>query len=112
MRSDFVDLRSDTVTRPTAAMRDAMASAEVGDDVFDDDPTVHRLQDRLAEMLGKEAALFVPSGTMSNQIAVRVHCQPGDEVICERACHIYRYEQGGFAQLSGVTAQTVDGQEG
>lgn len=112
MSTNFVDLRSDTVTRPTPAMRDAMAAADVGDDVFDDDPTIHRLQDRLAEMLGKEAALFVPSGTMSNQIAIRVHCMPGDEVICERSCHIYRYEQGGFAQLSGVVAQTIDGHEG
>ena len=112
MSTDLVDLRSDTVTQPTEKMRAAMAAAEVGDDVFDDDPTVHRLQDRLAEMLGKEAALFVPSGTMSNQIAVRLHCRPGDEVICESSCHLYRYEQGGFAQLSGVVARTVDGDNG
>jgi threonine aldolase len=112
MSNDYVDLRSDTVTRPTAGMREAMATAEVGDDVFDDDPSVHRLQERLAEMLGKEAALYVPSGTMSNQIAVRIHCRPGDELICERGCHIYRYEQGGFAQLSGVVAQTIDGTDG
>ena len=112
MSNDFVDLRSDTVTRPTAGMREAMATAEVGDDVFDDDPSVHRLQERLAEMLGKEAALYVPSGTMSNQIAIRIHCRPGDELLCERGCHIYRYEQGGFAQLSGVVAQTVDGKDG
>jgi threonine aldolase len=112
MSDNIVDLRSDTVTQPTDKMRAAMAAAEVGDDVFDDDPTVHRLQDRLAEMLGKEAALLVPSGTMSNQIAVRVHCQPGDELICERGCHIYRYEQGGTAQLSGVATQTIDGRDG
>ena len=99
-----IDLRSDTVTRPTPAMRAAMAAAEVGDDVFGDDPTVNRLQERLAEMLDKEAALYVPSGTMSNQIAVRLHCQRGDELICESQCHIFNYEQGGAAQLSGVSA--------
>ena len=104
-----IDLRSDTVTRPTAGMRAAMAAAEVGDDVFDDDPTVHRLQDRVAELLGKEAALFVPSGTMSNQICVKVHTQPGDELICEAGCHIYNYEAGGPAVLSGVMCRTVEG---
>jgi threonine aldolase len=108
----MIDLRSDTVTRPTPAMRQAMANAEVGDDVFGDDPTVHRLQDRLAEMLGKEAAVYVPSGTMSNQIGVRVHCQPGDEFICEAGCHIYNYEQAGYAQLSGLAARTVEGDFG
>src|ERR1700694_2081794 len=97
-----LDFRSDTVSRPTAGMRAAMAQAVVGDDVFDDDPTVHELQDRLADMLGKEASLFVPSGTMSNQIGLRVHCSPGDEFICESGCHIYNYEQGGYAQLSGL----------
>jgi threonine aldolase len=107
-----VDLRSDTVTRPTPGMRAAMAAAEVGDDVFGDDPTVHRLQDRLAEMLGKEAALYVPSGTMSNQIAVRLHCQRGDEMICEAQCHIVNYEQGGAAQLSGVSTRAVEGNFG
>ncbi len=107
-----IDLRSDTVTRPTSGMRQAMAEAEVGDDVFGDDPTVACLQNRLAEMLGKEAALFVPSGTMSNQIGVRVHCQPGDEFICEASCHIYRYEQGAYAQLSGLVAKTVEGECG
>jgi threonine aldolase len=108
----FIDLRSDTATRPTPAMRDAIASAEVGDDVFGEDPTVNRLQDRLAEILGKEAALFVPSGSMSNQIALRVHCAPGDEFICEANCHIYNYEQGAFAQLSGLVARTVEGDYG
>src|SRR5947207_8889362 len=96
------DLRSDTVTRPTAAMRAAMAAAEVGDDVFDEDPTVHRLQDRVAALLGMEAALYVPSGTMSNQICVKAHTQPGDELICEATCHIYNYEGGAPAVLSGV----------
>ena len=103
------DFRSDTITRPTPAMREAMAQAPVGDDVFGDDPTVVELQQRLAEMLGKEAALFVPSGTMSNQLAIRVHCLPGDELICEADCHIYNYEQGGNAQLSGVSTRTVAG---
>ncbi len=107
-----LDFRSDTVTRPTPAMRAAMAGAEVGDDVFDEDPSVHALQQRIAAMLGKESALFVPSGSMSNQIGVRVHCSPGDEFICEAGCHIYNYEQGAYAQLSGVAARTVEGQNG
>jgi threonine aldolase len=89
-----------------------MANAEVGDDVFGDDPTVLRLQERLAEMLGKEASLYVPSGTMSNQIGVRIHCQPGDEFICEAGCHIYQYEQGAYAQLSGLAVRTIEGQYG
>ncbi len=105
----MIDLRSDTVTRPTPEMRAVMAAAEVGDDVYDDDPTVHRLQDRLAKLLGAEAALFVPSGTMANQICVRVHTQPGDELICETTSHIYVWEAGGPAALSGVTTRTVDG---
>jgi threonine aldolase len=93
-------------------MRQAMANAEVGDDVLGDDPTILKLQDRIAEMLGKEAALYVPSGSMSNQIGVRIHCQPGDEFVCETGCHIYNYEQGAYAQLSGVAARTVDGEFG
>lgn len=109
---DLLDFRSDTVTRPTAGMRAAMAAAEVGDDVFGDDPTVLRLQERVAEMLGKEAALYVPSGTMSNLIAVRSHCRPGDELICEVDCHIYNYEQAGYAQFCGVAARTVQGAHG
>ena len=106
------DFRSDTVTKPTPEMRAAMAAAPVGDDVFDDDPTVHRLQERVAEILGKEAAIYVPSGTMSNLIGVRLHCRPGDEMICEMGCHIYYYEQGGYAQLSGVAARPVEGRSG
>ncbi|MCH8242306.1 MAG: PLP-dependent transferase, partial [Planctomycetes bacterium] len=82
-----IDLRSDTVTRPTPAMRRAMANAEVGDDVYGDDPTVNRLQDRTAALLGKEASLFVPSGTMANQLAIRVHTQPGDEIILHKDSH-------------------------
>ncbi len=108
----MIDLRSDTVTKPGPQMREAMARAEVGDDVFGDDPTVLRLQERVAEMLGKEAALYVPSGTMSNQIGVRIHCQPGDEFICDAGCHIYNYEQGAYAQLSGLATRTVDGEFG
>lgn len=112
MGDQLLDFRSDTVTRPTAGMRAAMAAAEVGDDVLDDDPTVHRLQARVAEMLGKEAAIFVPSGTMSNLIAVRLHCRPGDELICEAGCHIYNYEQGGYAQLCGVAVRALEGKYG
>tara|TARA_R110002049_G_scaffold2750_9_gene22365 strand:- start:35661 stop:36704 length:1044 start_codon:yes stop_codon:yes gene_type:complete len=108
----MIDLRSDTVTRPTDAMRRAMADAEVGDACFDTDPTVERLERITAEILGKEAAVFVPSGTMANQIALRVHCRHGEAFICEQDCHIYQYEQGGFAALSGLIAQTVPGQGG
>ena len=107
-----LDFRSDTVTRPTPAMRAAMAAAEVGDDVLGDDPTVNRLQQRVAELLNKEAALFVPSGTMANLIAVRLHCRPGDEMICEAGCHIYSFEQGGYAQVNGVAVRPVAGQYG
>lgn len=112
MGEKLLDFRSDTVTRPTPAMRAAMAAAEVGDDVLDDDPTVHRLQARVAELLGKEAAIFVPSGTMSNLIAVRLHCRAGDELICEAGCHIYNYEQGGYAQICGVAARALEGDFG
>jgi threonine aldolase len=93
-------------------MRAAMQAADVGDDVFNEDPTVNRLQERLAALLGKEAALFVPSGTMSNQICVKAHTQPGDELLCEASCHIYNYEAGGPAVLSGVTCRTLDGDHG
>jgi len=108
----WIDLRSDTVTHPTAAMRQAMAEAEVGDDVIERDPTCEALQRRVAEILGMEEALFMPSGTMSNQIGLRLHCKPGDEFLCEAGCHIYNYEQGAFAQLSGLVARTVEGQAG
>ena len=104
-----IDLRSDTVTRPTPAMRRAMAEAEVGDDVFGDDPTVHALEARTAELMGKEAAVFVPSGTMANQIAVGVHTRPGDELLCATTSHVYVWEAGGIARLSGVTARTFEG---
>jgi threonine aldolase len=108
----MIDLRSDTVTRPSPAMRAAIAAADVGDDVIDVDPTVERLQALTAEILGKEAAIFMPSGSMTNQIAIRIHCKPGDEFICEAGCHVYNYEQAAFAQLSGVAARTVEGQGG
>ena len=107
-----IDLRSDTVTRPTPAMRRAMAEAEVGDDVLGEDPTVNALQRRIAEVLGKEAALFVPSGTMANQIAVGVHAGPGDELLCGATSHVYVWEGGGVARLSGVTARPVEGDRG
>ncbi len=107
-----IDLRSDTVTKPTAAMRRAMAEAEVGDDVFGDDPTVKRLEARTAELLGKEAAVFVPSGTMANQIAVSIHTRPGDELLCGSTAHVYVWEAGGIARLSGVTARTFAGDGG
>jgi threonine aldolase len=104
-----IDLRSDTVTRPTPAMREAMARAEVGDDVFDDDPTLHALQDRVAALLGKEAALFVVSGTMGNQLAVRSQVQHGQEVLLERECHIFNYEAGGAAAISGAQMNPLTG---
>src|SRR5437763_6808574 len=112
MADPVIDLRSDTVTRPTPAMRAAMNTAPVGDDVFGDDPTVSRLEEVVAERLGKEAAVFVPSGTMSNQIAVKTHTRPGDELLCDANCHIYCYEAGGPAVLSGVTCRTIDGDFG
>ena len=112
MAKPSIDLRSDTVTRPTAAMRAAMAAAEVGDDVYGEDPTVVALQDRVAALLGKEAALFVPSGTMANQIAVGVHAAPGDELICSETAHVYVWEGGGLSRLSGVTPRTFPGDRG
>src|SRR5256885_16557475 len=108
MMTPLIDLRSDTVTKPTRGMIAAMAAAEVGDDVYREDPTVNRLEERVAALLGKEAALFVPSGSMSNQVAVKAHTQPGDELICEEFCHIYNWEAGAPAILSGVTCRTVE----
>jgi len=107
-----IDLRSDTMTKPTSGMRAAMAAADVGDDVYGEDPTVNRLEERVADMLGKEAALFVPSGSMSNQIAIKTHTQPGDEMICEEYCHIYNWEAGSPAFLSGITSRTVRAEHG
>jgi threonine aldolase len=108
----IVDLRSDTLTKPTAAMRAAMAAAEVGDDVFGEDPTIQALEARAAELAGKEAALFVPSGTMANLIACKLHTLPGDEVILERTSHLYRYEAAGFAAYAGVSTALIDGERG
>lgn len=108
----MIDLRSDTVTKPTEAMRQAMARADVGDDVYGEDPTVNRLQDMVAMMFGKKAALFVPSGTMANQLAIRLHTQPGQEVIVESKSHIVRYEQGAAGALAGVQLHWVVGTRG
>ena len=107
-----LDLRSDTVTRPSPGMREAIFKAEVGDDVFEDDPTVKRLEEMLVTILGKEAALFVPSGTMANQVAINAHTQPGDEVIVERDCHTYNYEVAAHAVLSGVQLAALQGHHG
>src|SRR4051812_46897989 len=98
----MIDLRSDTVTKPTPEMRAAMAAAEVGDDVYGEDPTINRLQERAAEMFEKEAALFLPTGSMGNQIAVKLHTRPGQEVIIEERGHILNFELGGPAVHSGV----------
>jgi threonine aldolase len=108
----YIDLRSDTVTKPTDEMREAMARAEVGDDVYGDDPTALRLQQRAAEMFGKEAALFVPSGTMGNQIAVRLHTQPGQEVIIEERSHMFNLEMAGMAVISGALAHPIQCPDG
>ena len=110
--SDRVDVRSDTVTQPTSAMRTVMEKAPVGDDVLGDDPTVIELQNRVAEMFGKEAALFVASGTMANAIALRTHTNPGDEIICDKTAHIYKYEGGGYAALCGASISLVEGKGG
>jgi len=109
---DVIDLRSDTVTRPTPAMRRAMAEAEVGDDVLGDDPTVRRLEERTAELLGKEAALFVPSGTMANEIAVCLHVRPGDAVVCDADCHVHLFEGGAPAVLAGASFLFVAAERG
>jgi len=108
----IIDLRSDTVTKPTKGMLDAMLSAPVGDDVFNEDPTVIKLEEKLATMFSQEAGLFCPSGTMTNQIAIAVHTKPGDEVICDANSHIYNYEGGGIARNSGVQAKLLVGDRG
>ena len=108
----MIDLRSDTVTRPTPAMRQFMAAAEVGDDVFGDDPTVIALERRTAELLGKEAAVYMPSGSMTNQVAIRAHTEPGDEIIVEVETHTYFYEAGGPGALSGVMCRLLVGERG
>lgn len=108
----IIDLRSDTVTKPTKQMLDAMFNAEVGDDVFGEEPTVIALEQKTAKMFGKEAAVFCPSGTMTNQIAIKVHTQPGDEVLCDTTAHIYNYEGGGIAFNSGAQAKLIQGDRG
>ncbi len=108
----MIDLRSDTVTRPSKEMLEYMIQAPVGDDVFGDDPTVNALEKKMAEMLGKEAAIFCPSGTMTNQIAINVHTRPGDEVICHKFAHIYYYEGGAIMRNSGASVCLLDGPRG
>lgn len=108
----IVDLISDTVTRPTNAMLDAMMNAKVGDDVFMSDPTVNLLQETAAKMFGMEDALFFPSGTMANQAAIKLHTQPGDKIFCDKWAHVYNYEGGGAAFNSGVTCKLIDGERG
>lgn len=107
-----IDLRSDTVTKPTKQMLEAMFNAEVGDDVFSEEPTVIALEQKAAKLFGKEAAVFCPSGTMTNQIAIKVHTNPGDEVLCDTTAHIYNYEGGGIAFNSGVQAKLIQGERG
>ena len=107
-----IDLRSDTVTQPTPGMRQAMAEAEVGDDVFRGDPTIIKLEQKVAQILGKEAALFCPSGTMVNQIAINIQTRPGDEIICEQGAHLLFYEAGSPAMLSGVIVHPIKGHNG
>src|SRR5262247_1029551 len=107
-----IDLRSDTVTRPTQAMRRAMAEAQVGDDVYGEDPTVNRLEQRAAEILGKQAALFVPTGSMGNTIAIKLHTQPGEEVICDHRAHILDWEIGMPAWFSGCTLRAIPTPDG
>ncbi|MFY9557837.1 MAG: GntG family PLP-dependent aldolase [Blastocatellia bacterium] len=109
---NYIDLRSDTVTKPTDEMRQAMANAQVGDDVYGEDPTAQRLQERAAEIFEKEAALFVPSGSMGNQICVRLHTQPGQEVIIEERSHMYNLEMAGMAVISGALAHPIACPEG
>lgn len=108
----IVDLRSDTVTKPTPAMLEAMMAAKVGDDVFEEDETVLMLEKKAADMFGKDAALFCPSGTMANQIAINCHVQPADEVICDISAHVYNYEGGGIAFHSGASVRLINGNRG
>ncbi|WP_412985292.1 threonine aldolase family protein [Pontimicrobium sp. IMCC45349] len=107
-----LDLRSDTVTKPTKGMLDAMLSAKVGDDVYKEDPTVNELEARLANMFGKDTALFFPTGSMANQAAIKLHTNPGDQVICDKYAHIYNYEGGGASFNSGVSCKLIDGHRG
>src|SRR5215467_8783650 len=108
----IIDLRSDTVTKPTPEMRRAMAEAEVGDDVYGEDPTVNRLEQRAAQIFAREAAIFVPSGTMGNQIAIKIHTGPGQEIICEERAHIFNYEMAMLAHFSGCIARPITAEDG
>lgn len=112
MYKQIIDLRSDTVTRPSAGMLQAMMQANVGDDVFGEDPTVNELEARLAAMFGKEAGIYTPSGTMANQMAIKLHTRPGDEVICDQTAHIYLFEGGGVAFNSGCSVRLLEGDRG
>ena len=107
-----IDLRSDTVTKPTQGMLQAMMSAEVGDDVYKEDPSVNALEEKLAKMFGKSSALFFPTGTMANQAAIKIHTQPGDQLICDKWAHVYNYEGGGVSFNSGVSCKLIDGHLG
>jgi threonine aldolase len=107
-----IDLRSDTVTKPTPAMRRAMAEAEVGDDVYGEDPTINKLEQRAAEIFAREAAIFVPTGSMGNSIAIKIHTQPGQEIICEERGHIFNYEMGMLSFFSGCVPRTIFGENG
>src|SRR5204862_7239172 len=107
-----IDLRSDTVTKPSPEMRRAMAEADVGDDVFIEDPTINRLQDRAAEIFKREAALFVPSGSMGNLTCILAHTRPGQEVICEESGHVYNYEMASMSAIAGVLPRVVAGEDG
>jgi threonine aldolase len=108
----IIDLRSDTVTKPTKGMLDAMMSAEVGDDVYKEDPSINALEVKIAKMFGKDQALFFPTGTMANQVAIKLHTQPGDQVICDKYAHIFNYEGGGASFNSGVSCKLLDGNRG
>lgn len=108
----IIDLRSDTVTKPTKGMLDAMMSANVGDDVYKEDPTVNALEERIANMFGKKAALFFPTGSMANQAAIKLHTNPGEQVICDKYAHVYNYEGGGASFNSGVSCKLIDGHRG
>ncbi|UXP32159.1 aminotransferase class I/II-fold pyridoxal phosphate-dependent enzyme [Reichenbachiella agarivorans] len=110
--TQWIDLRSDTVTKPTAPMLESMMEASVGDDIFGEDPTVSLLESKVAQLFGKEAGIFCPSGTMTNQIAIKIHTQPGDEVICDQTAHIYHYEGGGVAYNAGVSLRMIAGNKG
>ena len=112
MTKKFIDLRSDTVTKPSTAMKQFMFEAKLGDDVFEEDPTVQELENYAARLFGKEAGLFCSSGTQTNQIAINIYCRPGDEVICAKDAHIYKYEGGGIAKNSGSSVQLLEGNRG